>query len=212
MKNKYFFWSCVLVVFGFALTGCDHNGENGNAGPSSMVELGIIGNSHQSMRISKLSRNVIGDVSTLELHIRGLYLHVDSGPNIPFIHDEGYATTHGGPTLWNAVTDPVGWYSFHDIPQIKWRGGTNHLQWYTEGLQDVFILVDNIRINGVEYLGDRQFRFNTPTNIPNIYAEELTMMNIFVEIPEALELSSSPDDLTFRTELTEKVVVSAAIY
>jgi hypothetical protein len=216
--NGFLVAFAVLVISAiFTIAGCDNNDnndnnnnnnndDNNNSGPSSMVELGIIGNNAHT------SRNAIGSVSSLELHIQGLYLVVKSGPNIPFIHDEGFALANGGPSLSNAVTDPVGWYSFQEVSQIKWRGGINHLQWYTEGLQGVVFFVDNIRINGVEYPGITTFEFPTPTNIPNIYAENLEVMNIFVEVPELFNLSSSPGSDAFNLELVNAVKVSAEIY
>jgi hypothetical protein len=204
----------LLVIVGALMTllmlpTC--NLESEKSGPSSMVELGTSDSSSLSSVSPRSMRSVIGSVSSLELHIRGLYLVVKNGPHIPFIHDEEFSTTHGGPTLHNAKTDPVGWYSFYEMSQIKWRGGTNHLQWYTEGLSYVLIMIDNIKINGAEYPGISKFSFSTPTDIPNIYAEDLTVMNFYVTIPETLSLSSSPDEDAFMTELKESVVVTAEI-
>ena len=57
------------------------------------------------------------------------------------------------------------------------------------------------------------FHFPTPTNIPNIYGEDLTVMNIFVEIPNQWTLSTRPSDgMAFILEVQNKVKVSAEIY
>ena len=206
----------VIVIIGLVMTGCDDS-NRGNSGPRSKVELGVIGNSSQSIAKVELgvgSRSIakVGNISSLELHIRGLYLQAKTSfgtAAIPFIADE---TFHYYPTS-GAVTEPPGWYSFHKIDEIKWMGGTDHLQFYTGGLSCVDILADKIKVNGMEYNDNYKFSFPTPTDIPNMYAEDLMVMNFFIKIPADLTLDSDPDDiLAFVYELVEKVVVTAEIY
>jgi hypothetical protein len=130
---------------------------------------------------------------------------------MPFIHDEDWHRANTRLTLHNAVTEPAGWYSFNNIDQIRWISGTNHLQWYTKGLESVSITADNININGQKYPGRiYQFSFPTPTNIPNLYAEDLTVMNLFVKIPDGLSLTNSPDDgYAFINRLVRQLIISA---